>query len=307
MSDATKNLRNWRGSVSGDVCVSVGDLRWLADDTQDVIDALAARVEKLEDRQGVDRTRTDARGSVTPEASKATGSRKSGPDPEGSQPSPAAPAVVPAPRKFRVGDKVRHCDYPAEEWTVDAEDKFCVSCIAPKRDSGRYMASPHYLTLVRAADAPEAPAEDAGLVERMAKVGNESAVPCTTWTDSFGPPKSVEISRVGTRAILAALRAEGRLCEPGDVARLTAERDTWKSEAEQRLKTLKFEGARAEKAEKDLAALKAKPRFRTRKVTFEDSKQLREIGGYATTHHFVQRDLDALRALGFRRRVDGAK
>ena len=272
-----------------------------------------------------------------------------------------APSAVPAPRGFRVGDVVRHREFPGEDWTVSKvmEGGGLIHCTRPR--GWVFRAESCNLALVRAADAPEAPAE----------------VPTTR------PTPAMELD---------ALR--------GEVARLTAERDDWKYAAEVQKKDTEGWKARAEAAEKErdevraisaataerarsetqsatelrhelddlraklaaaekaldverrtmvmcpdgvtptrrvvdsveareravaefareeidrknelnalraeLSALKAKPRFRTRKVTAADARALDDEWAkskYVGRNSWVL----AMNALGFRRRVDGAK
>lgn len=325
-------------------------------------------------------------------------------------PTPPAPSAVPAPLGFREGDICRVIE------SKRTKQNFLVGCegrINPYRGSGgdwvidcgtakgvRCFYNSE-LTLVRAADAPEAPAEDAGLVERLAEVIWRLPGATGHWAD-LSEPERLRFQRDAV-GVLATLRAEGRLCAPGEVARLkaraeaaekalaearaisaaTAERvrnetqiatelrkdladardriaskdrsievmlaetralrealdaersgvatklhDAGFNNVENLVGAYRFERAQAdalrfsartwfnEKGEpellataeevterrkaaaKELAALKSKPRFRTRKVTKADVED------------FIAHDgcfYESLRALGFRRRVDGAK
>ena len=291
-----------------------------------------------------------------------------------------APSAVPAPRGFKKGDKVRTGGLsPFNAVVVEVREPQRENWnVTIKADRGTYKWHGPDLTLVRAADAPEAPAEDAGLVERLARIIVDT--PCAANHEGQCIPPGAPVDdcdRANARAVLSDLTAESRLCAPGEVARLKDELAEANGARFLNANAVRLQKARAEAAEKELAearaisaataervrnetqiatelrkdladangardrlvrelsgerverdywktraedvtkerdalraeldALRAKPRFRTRRITEADVKEHEVAMGFLSTAEIRREKAEKFRKLGFRHRVEQSK
>ena len=368
MSETTNKMRDV--AIYSDSVIRVRDL---AADAIEAVEAqvaeAVARVAALEKRQG---KVTDDRGPGSAASTVAPA-------------SPAAPSAVTAPRGFREGDivRIKRTTKCAAIWHgAEGPLEALIDGLVPRlwnSYTGKHNLvhfRPDEYDLVRAADAPEAPAEDAGLVERLARIIVDT--PCAANHEGQCIPPGAPVDdcdRANARAVLSDLTAESRLCAPGEVARLKDELAEANGARFLNANAVRLQKARAEAAEKELAearaisaataervrnetqiatelrkdladangardrlvrelsgerverdywktraedvtkerdalraeldTLKAKPRFRTRKVTAKDvgaweEEWCKDSYGAGERHK-------AMNALGFRRRVEQSK
>ena len=404
MSKETDMLRKFASLCNENDIPSFVNLHGLRDRVAFAIEAVEAQVAEAVARVAALEKRTVAQipqerpactGEDAGTARGGTGAAaRSVPNAEGSpagSTSPPASSAVTAPRGFRVGDRVivaGHGDLRGRTGVVSmvGSDKY-PSC------RGQYQVSMDEIQpngprpcvwswingndLFHAPATPEAPAEDAGLVERLARIIVDT--PCAANHEGQCIPPGAPVDdcdRANARAVLSDLTAESRLCAPGEVARLKDELAEANGARFLNANAVRLQKARAEAAEKelaearaisaataervrnetqiatelrkdladangardrlvrelsgerverdywktraedvtkerdalraDLAALKAKPRFRTRAVTAAD---VRALDDEWAKSKYVGRDSwsRAMNAVGLRRRVEQSK
>ena len=283
-----------------------------------------------------------------------------------------APVPVPAPRGFRVGDTIttRFSHGPQKVERIEEERIYYTR----PGDAFQTWTVAKDATLVRAAAAPEAPAEDAGLAGRLTAERDDwkyAAEVQKKDTESWkaraeAAEKALDVERDSDYRVYLVTNEDGdseghwiakthwdaladfkrdtgttegefsTVClegpgtkdwcrgwadgRPGEdevhaiTKKVRAECDalrlaslTWFNEKgePELLATAEEVTERRKAAAKELAALRAKPRFRTRPVTEADLDELERE--YNKADYKANEEYRAARALGFRRRVEQSK